>query len=248
MTKRRKLTAEERAECSSLKKLWNQRKKEMREKGIKFTQELAIEKLGFESQGAISHYLNAKIALNTDAILKFANFLNCDAALIRPSINILFDSRKIQHSISDAKKGVYNTEKGPNITGRVPLINWVQAGDWAEIIENHLPGDAEEWRLTTARCSKNTFALRVKGDSMTNPYSAPSIPEGYIIIVDPNQQPENGDLVIARLDDSMEATFKKLVIDGPKKYLKPLNPAYPVIEINGNCTMVGKIMKVEWEP
>ena len=127
----------------------------------------------------------------------------------------------------------------------MPLISWVQAGAWAEVIENHQPGQAEEWRLTTAKVSKNAFALRVKGDSMTNPNGSPSIPEGYIIIVDPHRQAENGDLIVARLDDSMEATFKKLVIDGGLRYLKPLNPAYPVIQINGNCTIVGKVVKVE---
>ncbi len=125
------------------------------------------------------------------------------------------------------------------------MISWVQAGAWAEIIDNHAPGDAEEWRLTTAKVSPQAFALRVVGDSMTNPHGSPSIPEGYIIIVDPNKHANNGDLVVARLDDSMEATFKKLVIDGSKHYLKPLNPAYPVIEINGNCTICGKVVKVE---
>jgi SOS-response transcriptional repressor LexA len=141
--------------------------------------------------------------------------------------------------------GYNNIEPGPDIVGRVPLISWVQAGAWAEVIENHQPGQAEEWRLTTAKVSKNAFALRVKGDSMTNPNGSPSIPEGYIIIVDPHRQAENGDLIVARLDDSMEATFKKLVIDGGLRYLKPLNPAYPVIQINGNCTIVGKVVKVE---
>lgn len=141
--------------------------------------------------------------------------------------------------------GYNNIEPGPDIVGRVPLISWVQAGAWAEVIDNHQPGQAEEWRLTTAKVSKNAFALRVKGDSMTNPNGSPSIPEGYIIIVDPYRQAENGDLIVARLDDSMEATFKKLVIDGGLRYLKPLNPAYPVIQINGNCTIVGKVVKVE---
>ncbi len=138
-----------------------------------------------------------------------------------------------------------NIEPGPDITGRVPLINWVQAGNWAEIIDNHEQGEAEEWRLTTAKARENAFALRVKGDSMTCPTGPISIPEGYIIIVDPNQQANNGDLIVARLDDSMEATFKKLVIDGNQKFLKPLNPAYPLIPINGNCTIIGKVIKAE---
>lgn len=140
-----------------------------------------------------------------------------------------------------------NTEPGPDITGRVPLISWVQAGHWAEIIDNHYPGDVEEWRLTTAKVSKNAFALRIVGDSMINPNGYPSLPPGAIVIVEPHRQPQNGDIVIARLEDSMEATIKKLVIDGHQKFLKPLNPQYPVIQINGNCTICGVAIKVEMD-
>lgn len=143
--------------------------------------------------------------------------------------------------------GHINTEPGPDITGRVPLISWVQAGNWAEIIDNHYPGDAEEWRLTTAKVSKYAFALRIVGDSMINPNGYPSLPPGAIVIVEPHRQPQNGDIVIARLEDSMEATIKKLVIDGHQKFLKPLNPQYPIIQINGNCSICGVAIKVEMD-
>ena len=139
-----------------------------------------------------------------------------------------------------------NVEPGPDITGRVPLISWVQAGSWAEVIDNHAPGDAEDWLLTTARVGRHAFALRVQGDSMTAPHGI-SIPEGSIVIIDPDQHCDNGNIVVARLEDSMEATLKKLVIDGNQRFLKPLNPAYPVIPINGNCKIIGRAIKVEFE-
>jgi len=41
------------------------------------------------------------------------------------------------------------------------------------------------------------------------------------------------------LTDSNEATFKKLVIDGAQKYLKGLNPAWPMVPVNGNCRIIG---------
>ena len=61
----------------------------------------------------------------------------------------------------------------------------------------------------------HAFALRVAGDSMVNPLGFPSIPEGSIVIVDPDGIAENGKIVVARLEDSVEATLKKLVINGP---------------------------------
>jgi SOS-response transcriptional repressor LexA len=140
-----------------------------------------------------------------------------------------------------------NVSPGPEIQGKVPLISSVQAGMWSEIVDNFQPGDAEEWRETTAKVGKNAFALRVQGDSMVNPRGFPSIPAGAVVIVDPGVHPDSGKIVVARLDDTMEATIKKLVIDGPNRYLMPLNPDYRPIEINGNCTIVGVVKKVEFD-
>jgi len=135
---------------------------------------------------------------------------------------------------------------GPSVHARVPLISWVKAGEWTDIgqvTENS--NEVVEWRDTTAIVSAKAFALRVEGDSMVNPYGSPSIPEGSVVIVDPDRHADNGSIVVALLDETNQATLKKLVVDGPVRYLKPLNPAYKAIEINGNCTIVGVVRKVE---
>lgn len=62
-----------------------------------------------------------------------------------------------------------------------------------------------------------------------------------MIVVDPELLYSLGSLVVARLDDSREAIFKQLVLDGEQKYLKPLNSQYPAIPINGNCTIIGVV-------
>lgn len=127
---------------------------------------------------------------------------------------------------------------------RVPLISWVQAGNWGEIVDNFEPGDAEEWVNSTKEVTAASFALTVVGDSMVNPSGYKSISEGYRVIVDPNERPENGDIVVARLEPDMEATLKRLVMDGPNRYLRPLNPDYKTIEIDENCTIVGVAVEV----
>jgi SOS-response transcriptional repressor LexA len=125
-----------------------------------------------------------------------------------------------------------------------PVISWVQAGEWGEAVDLFPPGFAEEWERTDCNVGDSSFWLKVKGDSMTSP-SGLSIPDGYLILVDPDTAPENGSLVVAKLDDSDEATFKKLVIDAGHHYLKPLNPSYRTIEINGNCRIVGVVREVK---
>ncbi len=146
--------------------------------------------------------------------------------------------------------GVYETQSlkpGPKVQRKVPLISWVQAGEWQDIVDNFHAGEADEWRETTAKVGKHAFALRVVGNSMANPFGSPSIPEGSVVIIDPDAIANSGSIVVARLDDTAEATLKKLVIDGPNKYLMPLNPDYRPIQINDNCTIVGVAVKVEFD-
>ena len=66
-----------------------------------------------------------------------------------------------------------------------------------------------------------------------------SVTEGMYVLFDTGKDPVNGSLVIAKLVDSNEATFKKLIIDAGQKYLKGLNPAWPMVPINGNCKIIG---------
>ncbi|WP_273859560.1 LexA family protein [Photobacterium sp. GSS17] len=121
----------------------------------------------------------------------------------------------------------------------IPILSWVQAGHWTESCTAEELGDNVEWQETTAKVSANAFALKVRGDSMTNPYGSPSIPDGATVIIEPCPDPENGKIVVAMLEGSSEATLKKLEKDGLYKYLVPLNPKYEPMKINGNCRIIG---------
>lgn len=131
-----------------------------------------------------------------------------------------------------------NTGPATALARKVYVISWVQAGHWAETAQP-VP-DNDDW-VITANCPPHAFALRVKGDSMYNPGGHPSIPDGAVIIVDPDGQAENGSLVVAQLDGTAEATFKRLIIDAGQRYLKPLNPQYPIITIDENCAIIGVV-------
>lgn len=119
----------------------------------------------------------------------------------------------------------------------LPLISLVQAGSWTDIHEV-APMDVELYPCPI-KCSQHSFIVKVEGESMLPRFEA-----GDLIYVDPEVQVENGSYVVARLDDENQATFKQLIIDGNKKYLKALNPDWPTkfVEINGNCTLVGKVV------
>lgn len=119
---------------------------------------------------------------------------------------------------------------------KVPLVSWVQAGAPSEIRE---PDPYTEWTKKSwvqawhSAPGRFAFALRVEGDSMTSPYpNQLSFPEGTLLIVDPDRAALAGDFVIAKDIATQQATFKKLMQDGGRWYLRALNPAYQAIEID----------------
>lgn len=129
------------------------------------------------------------------------------------------------------KASVQNTEPGPDSSGKVPLISWVRAGEWCEASDPFQPGDAERWLDCPVSHSQDTFALRVRGDSMTAPHgNTRTYPEGCIIFVDPGRRlPVNGDRVVACLDGSQEVTFKVYKNEDGRQWLQPLNPSHEPI-------------------
>lgn len=125
---------------------------------------------------------------------------------------------------------------------RYPVISWVAAGAWAEAVEPFPPGFSDRYELSDYNSKGPAFWLEVKGDSMTSPVGT-SITEGTLILVDTEANVQSGKLVIAKLADSDQATFKKLVDDGGRRYLKPLNPAYPTEMCAENCRIVGVVVR-----
>ena len=138
-----------------------------------------------------------------------------------------------------ARQEEHNAHGGPDLRSLHPLISWVQAGNWYEISESFVPAYGAELLPCPVSCSPESFVLRVRGSSME-----PKFHEGDLIFVDPNVSPDHGKYVVVRLDESNEATFKQLIIEEGKQYLKALNPDWPnrIIEVDEEATICGVIV------
>ncbi|PKE30996.1 LexA family transcriptional repressor [Rahnella sp. AA] len=159
-------------------------------------------------------------------------------------------ARKIESSLNLPNGWLDTLQEDAGVTSNVsfagsyapgnkyPVISKVQAGAWSEAVESYSMKDIDLWLESDAHIQGDAFWLEVDGDSMTSPAGL-SIPEGTFVLFDTGRDPANGNLVIAKLTDSNEATFKKLVIDGAQWYLKGLNPVWPLVPINGNCRIIG---------
>ncbi|EMI6367267.1 MULTISPECIES: LexA family protein [Proteus] len=198
---------------------------------------------GFDDHGKATEIAN-KLGVTTKAVSKWFNaeslprqeVMNKLAKLL--SVDIVW----LQHGQENVNNANVSNPRPYRPAPKYPVISFVQAGNWTEACEPYTLSEIDEWYESEVSVQGSAFWLKVEGDSMTAPTGV-SIPEGSLVLVDTGREPINGSLVIAKLTDTNEATFKKLVLDGAK-YLKALNPAYPVITINGNCKIIGVVVQM----
>jgi repressor LexA len=134
---------------------------------------------------------------------------------------------------------VVKTSSGNKVTPKtdvhyIPLYGSVAAG------EPIFASDNIQGYVTLERNPKGHnihFALKVKGDSMMDA----GIYDGDIVIVRKQDTADNGDIVIALLED--EATVKTLRNNKIKAYLEAANSRYKAI-MNQPFSVIGKVIEL----
>ena len=117
----------------------------------------------------------------------------------------------------------------------VPLVGTVAAGQPILAVENidaYFPIPAEYMP------NEQSFMLTVKGDSMINA----GIFDGDQVLVKQQSTAENGDMVVALIDDS--ATVKTFYKENGYYRLQPENDNMEPIIITGNLKILGKVFGV----
>ncbi len=117
----------------------------------------------------------------------------------------------------------------------VPLVGTVAAGQPILAVENidaYFPIPAEYMP------NEQSFMLTVKGDSMINA----GIFDGDQVLVKQQATAENGDMVVALIDDS--ATVKTFYKENGYYRLQPENDNMEPIIITGNLQILGKVFGV----
>jgi len=119
----------------------------------------------------------------------------------------------------------------------IPIVGRVAAGRSILAVENIVGEIMVEGRIArSGRC----FALEVAGDSMVNA----GIRERDLVVVREQPVAENGDIVVALLED--EATVKRLFIRDEKIELRPENPKHRPIPVgpDDGLRILGKVIAV----
>ncbi|BBQ51264.1 hypothetical protein WP2S18C03_03450 [Aeromonas veronii] len=112
----------------------------------------------------------------------------------------------------------------------MPILSYVQAGNWREMCEQATTFDGNvEYVTASVDIGPCGFGLWVRGNSME-----PRFSEGDLLLADPDVAPKPGDYVIAK-NGSEEATFKKYRPRGIDETgrdvfeLVPLNEDFPTL-------------------
>ncbi len=122
--------------------------------------------------------------------------------------------------------------EGATAAVQVPILGKVTAGQpilAVEDIEGYLPFPQKE--------GKELFALHVSGLSMKNA----GILDGDYVVAEQTPAAENGDIVVAMIDD--EATVKRFFLEDGRVRLQPENPDFEPIYAD-RVFILGKVIAV----
>lgn len=215
-----------------------------RRAALKLSQEELAKKAGVSRVAISKAELGLTKNFNGDTLFNIARALLCNPEWLQTGKgNPELQSASVGNWDANVKE---TKELYANQSYQYPKISWVSAGNWSEANVPYSLNEIDNWVTTTKYAGKNAFWLDVKGDSMTSPVGL-TIPEGMSVLVNPDVKPTSGKLVIAKLADDNEATFKRYIEDAGSKYLKPLNPEYSMIKINDNCRIIGVVVEAKWE-
>ncbi len=117
----------------------------------------------------------------------------------------------------------------------VPLLGWVTAGNPIDRCE-----DNQSVSVPTNMVRKNCYALKVRGYSMIDD----NIQDGDTIIVEKRESAENGQSVIALINNE-KVTLKKFYVEKDGIRLQPANPDMePIFLKNEQIQILGIVTGV----
>lgn len=173
------------------------------------------------AESQVSCYVRGIYKPNGETLAKIATIVGVSATWLTGESDL---------SVEDAVREF----KEPTDFATVPIVGNVAAGT-PILAEENIVGF-----VSVSDLKRGMFALKIKGDSM-----APRIMDGDIVVIVPQDTAEDGDVVVARVED--DATCKVLKKSPWGITLVPFNTAFPPLVFSGEeCSelhIVGKVVE-----
>lgn len=136
-------------------------------------------------------------------------------------------------------QGLAPTTLSPNAVPMVPVIEWKDIKTWNGMSISSKTRKYEMVPLL-GNSSSNSYALRVKDDSMISLYpNSDSFRLDDILIIDPVKIAKPGSFVLAEIGENPECAFRQLVEIAGEQFLMPLNPIYPKEKMSDLIKILG---------
>jgi repressor LexA len=121
--------------------------------------------------------------------------------------------------LDDRSRTAVLAEKGREAVGEIPLMGRIAAGRGLEAVAINDDAYSLVAELLSTRIGKRRYLLRVVGQSM----AGARIEDGDLLVVEEDEGPPDGEIVVALLNGGEEVTVKNLYRDGEMVRLKPRN-------------------------
>jgi repressor LexA len=137
------------------------------------------------------------------------------------------------------------TEKGWEAAGHAPLLGRVAAGRGLEAVAVGDEAFSLAAELVGSRSGRRRYLLRAVGQSMIGAH----IDDGDLLVVEEDEDPPDGEVVVALLKGGEEGTVKRLYREGELLRLKPENGDHEDLVVSaGDVTVQGRVVYVVHPP
>ncbi|BCU91133.1 hypothetical protein YP72344_26280 [Yersinia pseudotuberculosis] len=233
----RKITEQDKQAALRLRTIWDSKREEL---GL--TQEKAAEHLGFNTQGAVSQYLNAKTPLNTDAVIKFSALLRVEPEEIKPELEELLSYVR---STSEDRPPL------PKVRNKNTLMLmdvYAKAGigymnsEFPDTIKSIEFSEDKVYELFGRRSLEGIEMINISGDSMT-----PAINPKDVVFVDTHAPFFDGDGVYVFVFENSVFVKRLQKVKGRRLAVRSDNQAYETFYIEESEThdlrILGKVIR-----
>jgi SOS-response transcriptional repressor LexA len=201
------------------------------------------------SRSSVSEWESDRTRPSNDKLMRLAEALNT-------SVNELLadddNSGQKLPLIEASKRSTSDTLIAPDTSttarpsGRLPVISWVQAGEWDAIVNNLRELSGVEWVLCPF---EGDFILPVVGDSNFHPGGERSYKEGERLSVSTSIEPRHRSMVIVKRKGDASAICRQLLIENDGVLmLQALNPSWPerYTKVDRETEIIG-VVTGKWE-
>jgi repressor LexA len=137
------------------------------------------------------------------------------------------------------------TQKGWEAAGRMSLLGRIAAGRGLEAVAFGDEAYSLAAELLAARSGRRRYLLRVVGQSMVGA----GIEDGDLLVVEEDETPREGAVVVALLGDGDEVTVKRLYREGESVRLRPENGEHEEIVVPADeVRLQGRVVYVVHPP